>query len=50
MFCGSRHILDLCICTQGISKHASLKIIPQPYSDHAALMPTVHLQKGIKSI
>jgi endonuclease/exonuclease/phosphatase family metal-dependent hydrolase len=35
-------VLDLCICSAGLVHQAHLKIIPQPYSDHAALMLTVH--------
>jgi len=35
--------LDLCICSQGIAKRAALKIIPQPYSDHEALLLTLDL-------
>lgn len=30
--------LDLCICTKGIAPRVDLKIIPQPYSDHEALL------------
>lgn len=33
--------LDLCICSPGIAAHAKLKIIPQPYSDHEALVLTI---------
>lgn len=33
--------LDLCICTQAIAARAQLKIIPQPYSDHEALLLTI---------
>lgn len=33
--------LDLCICSHGIAKRAELKIIPQPYSDHEALVLTL---------
>lgn len=33
-----RLVLDLCICSPGIASRAALKIIPQPYSDHAALL------------
>jgi endonuclease/exonuclease/phosphatase family metal-dependent hydrolase len=33
--------LDLCICSHGIAKRAQLKIIPQPYSDHEALLLTL---------
>ncbi len=30
--------LDLCICSASLQKRASLRIIPQPFSDHAALL------------
>lgn len=30
--------LDLCICSQSLAPRLTLKIIPQPYSDHAALL------------
>jgi len=30
--------LDLCICSDGLAKKTGLKIIPQPFSDHAALL------------
>ncbi len=30
--------LDLCICTQSLADRLKLKVIPQPYSDHAALL------------
>jgi endonuclease/exonuclease/phosphatase family metal-dependent hydrolase len=33
--------LDLCICSQEISGRLSLKIIPQPFSDHEALVLTL---------
>ncbi len=33
-----RKVLDICICTKNIAKHCNLQIIPQPYSDHAALL------------
>ncbi|MFA4993816.1 MAG: endonuclease/exonuclease/phosphatase family protein [Bdellovibrionales bacterium] len=33
-----RLVLDLCICSKSITKQASLKVIPQPFSDHAALI------------
>lgn len=34
-----RHLtLDLCICSQGVGERAKLRIIPQPFSDHAALL------------
>ena len=31
-------ILDLCLCSKNIAKAASLEIIPQKFSDHAALL------------
>lgn len=37
----SRLPLDLCICSQNIAKNAELKIIPQPFSDHEALLLTL---------
>lgn len=33
--------LDLCICSRGIAERSELKIIPQPYSDHEALLLTI---------
>lgn len=33
-----RWTLDLCICSQSLAERLRLKIIPQPYSDHAALL------------
>lgn len=30
--------LDICLCTKGIAEKCGLRIIPQPYSDHAALL------------
>lgn len=33
-----RRTLDLCICSESLLDRVSLKIIPQPYSDHAALL------------
>ncbi|WP_138380020.1 endonuclease/exonuclease/phosphatase family protein [Luteithermobacter gelatinilyticus] len=39
-----RHALDLCLCTPGIAERADLKIIPQPFSDHAALLLNIHVQ------
>ncbi|PZP57276.1 MAG: hypothetical protein DI586_00940 [Micavibrio aeruginosavorus] len=32
-----QHILDLCLATDTIAPRIDLRIIPQPYSDHAAL-------------
>jgi endonuclease/exonuclease/phosphatase family metal-dependent hydrolase len=34
-------LLDLCICSKGIAARTDLKIVPQPYSDHAALVLTI---------
>lgn len=31
-------VLDLCLATPGIAKRATLHVVPQPYSDHAALL------------
>ncbi len=31
-------VLDLCLCTPGIAERADLRVVPQPYSDHAALV------------
>lgn len=36
-----RLLLDLCLCTPGIAAHTALRVIPQPYSDHAALVAEV---------
>lgn len=36
-----RLVLDLCLCTPNVAKRAQLRIIPQPYSDHAALFVEV---------
>lgn len=36
-----RLVLDLCLCTPGIAERTRLRIIPQPYSDHAALIAEV---------
>jgi endonuclease/exonuclease/phosphatase family metal-dependent hydrolase len=33
-----RKVLDICICTKGIASKSQLQIIPQPFSDHAALL------------
>lgn len=35
-------ILDLCVCSDSIRDRLDLKIIPQPYSDHAALLVTIN--------
>lgn len=34
-------LLDLCICSRALLPHTALKIIPQPYSDHSALLVTL---------
>ncbi|MBN8531291.1 MAG: endonuclease/exonuclease/phosphatase family protein [Alphaproteobacteria bacterium] len=34
--------LDLCICSQAVAGRAELKVVPQPYSDHEALLLTLH--------
>lgn len=34
--------LDLCICSHGIAQRSELKVVPQPYSDHEALVLTLH--------
>ena len=31
-------VLDLCICSKGIAEQAHLKVVPQSYSDHDALI------------
>lgn len=33
-----RKVLDLCLCSLSIADNSRLKIIPQPFSDHAALL------------
>lgn len=40
-FLKRRLALDLCLCTPGIAQRAQLEIIPQPFSDHAALLLTL---------
>jgi endonuclease/exonuclease/phosphatase family metal-dependent hydrolase len=34
----SRWVLDLCICSKALAPHVNLKIVQQPFSDHAALL------------
>lgn len=36
-----RLTLDLCLCSPGLAARTNLRIIPQPYSDHAALLLSV---------
>ncbi len=33
-----KHTLDLCICSEQLASKMSLQIIPQPFSDHAAIL------------
>ncbi len=33
-----KRTLDLCLCSAGLAERVALKIIPQPFSDHAALL------------
>jgi endonuclease/exonuclease/phosphatase family metal-dependent hydrolase len=39
-----KKVLDVCICTPGIASRVALRIIPQPYSDHAALLVDVTIR------
>lgn len=41
LFCGNRWVLDLCICSQSLAARTSLQVVPQPFSDHAALLVKV---------
>ena len=34
-------VLDLCLCSQSLAARIDLKIIPQPFSDHAALSVSI---------
>jgi hypothetical protein len=34
----TRRVLDVCLCSPGVKERAALKIVPQPYSDHDALL------------
>src|SRR5690606_25462638 len=34
-------VLDVCICTPALAERSVLHVVPQPYSDHAALLLTV---------
>jgi len=34
--------LDLCICSENIARRIDLKIIPQPFSDHSALLVEIN--------
>ncbi|UDF04364.1 endonuclease/exonuclease/phosphatase family protein [Asticcacaulis sp. AND118] len=33
-----RHLLDLCVCSRGLAERWQMSVIPQPFSDHAALL------------
>lgn len=35
-------VLDLCLCTPELAARMSLRVIPQPYSDHAAIFAELH--------
>lgn len=37
-----RHVLDLCIASAGIADKMKLQVIPQPFSDHAALLAEIN--------
>lgn len=34
----TRRVLDLCLCSSGIADRVSMRILPQPFSDHAGLL------------
>lgn len=38
-----RLLLDLCFCSKSLAQKAELRVVPQPYSDHAALVLKMHL-------
>lgn len=42
-----RKVLDICICTKNIAPHCHLRVIPQPYSDHAALVLEIDLDTAV---
>lgn len=44
MFGAMRRALDLCLCSESLGDRIALQIIPQPFSDHAALLLDVDLQ------
>jgi endonuclease/exonuclease/phosphatase family metal-dependent hydrolase len=35
-------VLDLCLCSRQIASRIKLRVVPQPYSDHAALLLDLH--------
>lgn len=43
-FSSKRHVLDLGLCSHSLVPDTSLQVIPQPYSDHAALL--VHIERS----
>lgn len=42
-FLHRKHVLDLCLCSKEIAEKISLNIIPQPFSDHAALLVKIDI-------
>lgn len=36
-----RLVLDLCLCTPALAARTELRVVPQPYSDHAALIAEI---------
>ncbi len=41
-FSGRRLALDLCLCSRALAPRLNMRIVPQPFSDHAALLVEVH--------
>lgn len=41
MFHRRRMVLDLCVCSKRLAPRVTLRIIPQPFSDHDALLATI---------
>jgi len=37
----SQKVLDLCICSESLAPRMHLRVIPQPFSDHAALLAEI---------
>ncbi|MGE3770642.1 MAG: endonuclease/exonuclease/phosphatase family protein [Bdellovibrionales bacterium] len=46
-FYNRQHVLDVCLCSEGLLPHAQLHIIPQPFSDHAALLLDLDAGRGV---
>ncbi len=46
MLGSSRWTLDLCICSQSLAPRIDMRVIPQPFSDHAALLVEARLANG----